>query len=153
MRDSQPATASAPSVSLSSKQAPHPHAAQLTASCGRMCLRVLENRRANARIEVSASSLPMTSVTNRMDNTEIPVASAALILAIWIALAGAVIVLLNLAKWTVCNSKRLNRAAAGTALAWPTAEPASKIEPTATSSRSQSPSGVARVDFEPSTPR
>ena len=88
-----------------------------------------------------------------MDNTEIPVVSAALVLAIWIALAVAVIVFLNLAKWTVRNSKRLNRAAAGTALAWPAAEPASKIEPTATSSRSQSPSEVARVDFEPSTPR
>ena len=118
-----------------------------------MCLRILGNRRAGGRIEVSANSLPITSVNNRMDNTEIPVASAALVLAIWIALAVAVIVFLNLAKWTVRNSKRLNRAAAGTALAWPAAEPASKIEPTATSSRSQSPSEVARVDFEPSTPR
>ena len=64
----------------------------------------------------------MTSVTNRMDNTEIPVASAALVLAIWIALAVAVIVVLNLAKWTVRNSKRLNRATAGTALGWPAAD-------------------------------
>ena len=104
-------------------------------------------------VEMSANSLPITSVTNTMDNTRIAVAFAALVLVIWIALAVVVIALLNLAKWAVRNSKRLNRAAAGTALAWPAPGPASKLEPTATASRSQAPSGVGRVDFEPSTPR
>jgi len=81
------------------------------------------------------------------------VAFAALILVIWIALAVVAIALLNLAKWTVCHSKRLDCAATGTAQAWPAPGPASKLEPTATASRSQAPSRVGRVDFEPSTPR
>ena len=49
----------------------HPHAAWLSSSCGRTCLRVLENRRGSGRIEVSVNSLPITFRTTTMGNTEI----------------------------------------------------------------------------------
>jgi hypothetical protein len=84
-----------------------------------------------------------------------PVAFAALILVIWIALGIVVIGLLNLAKWTIRHSHQPERATTTTAGArpWPAPQPVAQRGLAAPTAMRPGPSGIRSVGFESFTPR
>ncbi|MGB9344417.1 MAG: hypothetical protein WCA90_00135 [Ilumatobacteraceae bacterium] len=82
-----------------------------------------------------------------------PVAVAALVLVVWIALGVVVIGLVNVAKWTVRTSTRVNHVDVPNTTTWPAPQPTSTLEPASAAGGSRAHAAVGRVGLEPTTPR